>query len=70
MMVLAGLGLLMSLGLSACSGVDELPYPSLGDVVRVEAPSLTPEERENMIRQLKDDKDTHSEETEQAIKAQ
>ncbi len=67
---LAALGVSVGLALSACSGVDNLPYPNLGEVVRVEAPSLTPEERESVIKQLKDDKETHSEETAKAIEAQ
>lgn len=45
--------------LSGCSSVAEIPYPNLSEIVRGEAPSLSPEERAAMIEELKQEQQTH-----------
>lgn len=55
-----------ALSLGGCSGMPELPYPKLAQIVKVNADTLSLEEQQKLIQQLKHEQETH--ETEAARK--
>ncbi len=48
-----------ALMLAGCSSVSEIPYPNLAEITPAEDPSLSEEERAAMIKDLKQDQQTH-----------
>ena len=51
--------LLATLMLGGCSSVSDIPYPKLSDIVPVDEPRLSAEERAAMIDDLQRDQQTH-----------
>ncbi len=51
--------LLATLLLGGCSSVADIPYPKLGDIVSVDQPTLSDEERAAMIADLQRDQENH-----------
>lgn len=52
-------GSLASLG--GCTGLPELPYPKLAQIVKVKTETLTAEEQQKLIEELKREQKTHEE---------